>query len=166
MMPEVSALWRHPIKGHGRESLQSVDLSEGLTMPWDRHWAVAHEATQANGTGWAPCANYTRAAKVPALMAITSRMDEASQQVTLSHPDRPDLSFDPDRDVHAFLDWIRPLMPANRAQSVGIHRAPRRGMTDSDYPSVSLINDVGVLLAGQGGFVSLITFKVVQVLQE
>ena len=139
-MAEVSALWRHPIKGHGREALEYVDLTEGQTMPWDRCWAVAHEATKADGTAWAPCANYTRAAKVPALMAISSHLDEVTGHVTLTHPDRPDLSFNPDTEVQVFLDWIRPLMPANRAQSVGIHRAPDRGMTDSDYPSVSLIN--------------------------
>ncbi len=139
-MAKVHALWRHPIKGHGREALQHVNLTEGRTMPWDRCWAVAHEATQADGTAWAPCANYTRAAKVPTLMAISSQLDEATGRLTLTHPNRPDLSFDPDTEAQAFLEWIRPLMPANRAQSVDIHRAPDRGMTDSEYPSVSLIN--------------------------
>ena len=31
-------------------------------------------------------------------------------------------------------------MPENRAQSTAIHRVPGRGMTDSDFPSISLIN--------------------------
>ena len=139
-MAQVRALWRHPIKGHGREQLDEVELHQGQTMPWDRRWAVTHEATQSDGTEWAPCANYSRGSKVPALMAINTRSDEAAGTVTLSHPDRPDLSFDPDREADSFLDWVRPLMPANRAQSTGIHRVPGRGMTDSDFPSISLIN--------------------------
>ncbi|WP_299849057.1 MOSC N-terminal beta barrel domain-containing protein [uncultured Roseovarius sp.] len=139
-MARVRALWRHPIKGHGRESLDTVELFEGQTMPWDRRWAVAHEAAKSDGTEWAPCANYSRGSKVPALMAINTQVEEATGTVTLTHPDRPDLRFDPDRDIAAFLDWVRPLMPANRAQSVGIHRVPGRGMTDSDFPSISLIN--------------------------
>lgn len=139
-MAEVRALWRHPIKGHGREALETVALTEGQTMPWDRRWAVAHEATKSDGTAWAPCANYSRGSKVAALMAINAQVDEANGQVTLSHPDRPDLTFNPETDAPSFLDWVRPLMPANRAQSTHIHRVPGRGMTDTDFPSVSLIN--------------------------
>lgn len=139
-MAQVRAIWRHPIKGHGREALDYVELTEGQTMPWDRRWAITHVATRSDGTQWAPCANYSRGSKVPALMAISARSDVASGSVTLTHPERPDLTFDPDRDGGAFLDWVRPLMPANRAQSTGIHRVPGRGMTDTDFPSISLIN--------------------------
>ena len=139
-MAEVCALWRHPIKGHGREALETVDLAEGQTMPWDRRWAVAHEATKSDGTAWAPCANYSRGSKVAALMAINAQVDEATGKVTLSHPDRPEMTFDPDTEAASFLDWVRPLMPANRAQSTHIHGVPGRGMTDTDFPSISLIN--------------------------
>lgn len=140
MTARVAALWRHPIKGHGRETLDRVTLTAGRTMPWDRRWAVAHELAQADGTEWAPSAEFSRGSKVAALMAINARTDAASGTVTLTHPDRPDLTFDPDRDQQAFLDWVRPLMPANRAQSARIVRVDGRGMTDTDYPSVSLLN--------------------------
>ena len=69
-MATVAALWRHPIKGHGRETLDRVTLTEGQTMPFDRRWAIAHEAARADGSEWAPCAEFSRGAKVPALMAI------------------------------------------------------------------------------------------------
>ncbi len=139
-MSQVRALWRHPIKGHGREALDQVTLSKGQTMPWDRRWAVAHELAQADNTDWAPCANFSRGSKVPALMAINAISDEAADTVTLSHPDLPDLTFNPDHDPQAFLDWVRPIMPANRAQSARIIRVDGRGMTDTDFPSISLIN--------------------------
>lgn len=139
-MAEISAIWRHPIKGHSREALTTVTLSKGQTMPWDRRWAVAHEAAKSDGTQWAPCANYSRGSKVAALMAINASVDETTSMVTLTHPERPDITFNPDRDVDRFLDWVRPLMPANRAQSTGIHSVPERGMTDTDFPSISLIN--------------------------
>lgn len=139
-MAQVAALWRHPIKGHGRETFERVTLAQGRTMPWDRRWAVAHELAGADGSGWAPCAAFSRGAKVPALMAIVARTDEAAGTVTLTHPDRPALTFDPDTQAQTFLDWVRPLMPANRAQSVRIVRVEGRGMTDTDYPSISLIN--------------------------
>lgn len=140
MTGAVTSIWRHPIKSHGRESLSRIALSAGQTMPWDRVWAVAHEASKADGTSWVPCANFSRVSKAPALMAITATLDEASEILTLSHPSQPDLQFAPDRDETAFLDWVRPLMPQNRAASSRIIRVPGRGMTDSDFPSVTLCN--------------------------
>ncbi|MEI4260488.1 MOSC domain-containing protein [Roseovarius sp. D0-M9] len=142
MVTSVAALWRHPIKGHGFEALDRVQLTEGCTMPWDRRWAVAHDAAQpeADGRAWAPCHNFSRGAKAPQLMAISTTSDEAAGTVTLRHPQRDDLTFDPDQDAAAFLDWVRPLMPEDRAQSARVLRAPDQGMTDSAFASISIIN--------------------------
>ena len=74
-------------------------------------------------------------------MAISSVLDESSGVVTLHHPERGDISFDPDSaaDLPRFLDWVRPLNPAERAEPVSIVTAGR-GMTDSDFPSVAILN--------------------------
>jgi uncharacterized protein YcbX len=140
MTGRLAQICRHPIKGHGREDLASVRLLAGECLPWDRHWAVAHEAAQIQD-GWNPCVNFARGAKAPALMAITSQLDEASGVVTLAHPDRGEISFDPDaaQDLPRFLDWVRPLNPQDRAQPVQIVSAGR-GMTDSDFPSISVLS--------------------------
>ncbi|WP_171211208.1 MOSC domain-containing protein [Ruegeria sp. HKCCA5426] len=138
MSAEVTSLWRHPIKSHGHEAVETVTLSPGQTMPGDRVWAIAHEASKADGSEWAPCANFSRGAKAPQLMAITAKL--SGDTVALSHPQRPDLSFQPDAEQDVFLDWVKPLMPADRAASARIVRVPGRGMTDSDFPSVSLCN--------------------------
>ncbi|WP_037311651.1 MOSC domain-containing protein [Ruegeria halocynthiae] len=138
MTAEVTHLWRHPIKSHGREAVQTVTVNPGQTMPGDRVWAVAHEASKADGSEWVSCANFSRGAKAPQLMAISAQT--MGETLTLSHPDRPDLSFDPDAEQQRFLDWVKPLMPANRAASARIIRVPGRGMTDSDFPSISLCN--------------------------
>src|SRR6056297_307099 len=121
-MTQVSALWRHTIKGHGREALTDVTLAAGQAMPWDRRWAVAHELARLTEGEWAPCTNFSIGAKAPALMAINARVDETAGLVTLSHPDRPDLTFDTDRDAQALHDRVRPLMPVNRAQTVRLFR--------------------------------------------
>ncbi len=109
-------------------------------MPWDRRWAVAHEDAKVEGGAWSACHNFSRGAKAPQLMAISATSDEAAGTVTLSHPDRADLAFDPDTDGAAFLEWVRPLMPEARAQSARIVRAGDRGMTDSPFASISIIN--------------------------
>lgn len=140
MTGRLAQIFRHPIKGHGRESLASVRLLAGECLPFDRHWAVAHEAAKL-GPGWNRCVNFARGAKAPQLMAITSTLDEEARQVTLRHPDRGELVFHPDdpADLPRFLDWVRPLNPANRAQPVAIISAGI-GLTDSDFPSVSILN--------------------------
>lgn len=139
MTARLSLIYRHPIKGHGAEALEAVGLEAGRTMAWDRTWAVAHEAAKADGTAWAPCANFSRGAKAPQLMAITARLNEADETITLTHPKRPEITFAPDREAARFLDWVAPLMPADRAASARIVRVAGRGMTDSDFPSVSLL---------------------------
>ena len=140
MTGRVARIWRHPIKAHGREALDRVHLTKGNTMPWDRRWAVTHAQTKADGSDWAHCANFTRGAKVPQLQAIRSTVEESSGTVTLTHPDRPDLTFDPDTEKQLFLDWVGPLLPVDHPPSTDIVSVPGRGMTDTDFPSVSLIN--------------------------
>lgn len=139
-MTEVRALWRHPIKSHGREQLSSVTLTAGQAMPGDRLWAVALEIARLTEGEWGPCVNFSRGSKTGTIMAINARLDETTHTVTLTHPDRPDLSFRPDHDQEAFLDWVRPLMPPNGTQPLRLYRLDGRGFTDTDYPSVSLLN--------------------------
>ncbi|MFO1175305.1 MAG: MOSC domain-containing protein [Paracoccaceae bacterium] len=142
MTAGVASIQRHPLKSHGRESLASVRLAAGEGLPWDRRWAVAHEAAKIDEGQWAPCQNFARGAKAPQLMAIEARLDEAAARLTLRHPDRPDLSFCPDdpEDQNRFLHWVLPISPADRALPTRIYSVPVRGMTDTDYPSVSLIS--------------------------
>ena len=137
---KVSDLWRHPIKSHGREALMAVGLRAGEAMPWDRVWAVAHDAAKAQPGVWAPCANFSRVSKAPDLMAITAVLDEVTGDLTLSHPNRPDLTFNPDTDPGALIGWTAPLVPQNRALPDHVMRLQGRGYTDSDFPSVTLCN--------------------------
>ena len=138
MTETLANICRHPIKSHGREDLASARLIAGQGLPFDRHWAVAHDAAKLVA-GWNPCVNFARGAKAPGLMAISAHLDEASGSVTLSHPDKANLKFRPDDegDLSAFLNWVRDLNPADRAQPVQIVKAGV-AMTDTDFPSVSI----------------------------
>jgi MOSC domain-containing protein len=137
---KVVSLWRYPIKSHGREQIANVILEPGKPMPWDRLWAVAHEAAKAKSGEWAPCANFSRGSKAPGLMAITASLDETSETITLSHPDLPDLTFRPDDDPEALIAWSTSLVPQDRALPSHVMRLDGRGYTDSDFASVTLCN--------------------------
>jgi len=140
MTATLTDIWRFPIKSHGREQLQSCTLEVGKTLPWDRHWAVAHSESTADGASWAPCHNFSRVAKAPNLAAISCQFDAATNQMQVRHPEREDLVFDPDKDGARFIDWARDFIPQNRAQSARLVRSETNGFTDSDFPSVTLCN--------------------------
>lgn len=137
---KVTTLWRHPIKSHGREALTRVTLNEGQSMPYDRLWAIAHDAAKADGSEWAACQNFSRGAKSPSLMAITATLDDVTETITLHHPDQPDLTVRPDVDTDALLDWVRPLANSSRAMPARILRLDERSFTDTPFPSISLCN--------------------------
>lgn len=138
---EVTALYRHPIKAHGVEAVPEVTLIEGQSMPFDRLWAIAHDRAKLDGTAWAACANFNRAARIPLLNAISAKLDEKTERVALSHPDLPTITLHPDRESDALLEWLEPLT-ASRAlpRPDRVVRLDRRGFTDTDFPSISLCN--------------------------
>jgi len=148
----LAAIWRHPIKAHGVEPLGSVTLAAGCTMPWDRVWAIADaNARVTPGTrDWAPCANFSRGAKSPRLMAIRARVDEARGRVRLSHPDAPPLDVDPDdpEDARALVAWAAALADPGRPAPAFVVRAAT-GMTDSAYPTLSLLNRSSLAALGE-----------------
>ncbi len=143
-MAQVAALWRHPIKSHGRESLSEVTLTAGMTMPWDRHWAVIHEATHFDAIDprWVMCRNFMIGTSTPALAGVWAELDEATATITLTHADLGRHTFRPDDpdDWAGFLQWVLPLCPDDAHQPQGIVKAPERGMTDTDFPSISINN--------------------------
>ena len=148
MTGTVCALRRHPIKAHGRETLTHVDLTVGQTIPWDRTWAVALDRAKIEDGVWSACGNFHRAAKNPALMPLTSQTDDEGR-ITVAHPDLYPLTFDPATEGQAFIDWLSPLVPADGARPARLISAGSRGMTDTDFPSISLNNMSSLRALGQ-----------------
>lgn len=144
MTAQVREIWRHPIKSHGRERVAEVTLAEGAALPWDRRWAVAHERScfDPERPRWQPCREFSIGAKSPRLQAIGAVVDPARGRLTLSHPDREDITIDPDDDGDAgrFIQWVMPISNGNRLLPARLVRAGGQAMTDTDFPSVSLIN--------------------------
>lgn len=139
-MGRLADIFRHPIKAHGAEALQTVMLRANACMPYDRHWAVVHQRSTEDGSRWARCGNFMRGASTPTLMALTASFAPESGVMTLSHPQLPPLQFDPDQDQQAFLDWIAPIIPDEGRQPAAIIRAQAQGMTDAELPSITLAN--------------------------
>jgi len=140
----LAHIYRHPIKSHGSEHLDQVTLTAEQTLPWDRVWGVAHTETDIDGSEWAHCRNFTRGAANGSLMAIKARFDEATQQITLTHPDLEPLTANPDTDGLKIVEWASAISPEGRAGPARVLRAATaadgRGFTDQVDPYISILN--------------------------
>lgn len=142
-MGTVAALWRHPIKSHGREALERVTLTEGHTLPWDRHWAVTHDQTKFDAANpeWVRCRNFVIGSMNPSIAGTWATLDEATAKVTLRHADLGTLTFAPDdpADQETFLTWINQLDLRTTATGIAPH-IRGRGYTDDSKPTVTIMN--------------------------
>lgn len=137
MTYSLSEIWRHPIKAVGRERVTRAILRPDEALPWDRHWAIAHEAARLTD-GWNACRNFIRAASSPRLMAVSCTLDEESATLTLRHPDQPDITVAPDADPEALIAWLRPLSNPDRPAPAHVVALPGRGFTDSGTAGVTI----------------------------
>jgi uncharacterized protein YcbX len=137
MTARLAAVWRHPVKGIGAEALDAATLAPDRPVPGDRAWALLRDGVAATG-GWQPCSGFLRGANGPSLMAVMART--VGDAIELTHPDRPPLRFDPATEGARLAEWVAPLWPAGLPRPAGLVRAPETGMSDMDYPSVSVLN--------------------------
>lgn len=138
MTARLALIRRHPVKSVGWEALTRATLAPGAWLPFDRQWAVAHGAATLGGPGaWAECHNFLRVAHIAALAAVSAGYDAATGLLTLTHPERPALTLDPDREPDALTDWLAPLVGKRQPGPFRLVKA-EGAMTDSRHPRVSV----------------------------
>ncbi len=144
MIPHLVQIWRHPVKSHGRERVDMVTLEAGRAMPCDRVWAVTHERSKFDyeNPTWATTGQFSRGVSAPRLQQIEVVSDAACEAFTFSHPDLAPITIDPENenDAKSFIAWITPITEGAKFKPARLVRAPDRAMTDTEFPSISLIN--------------------------
>jgi len=138
MTATLAQIWRHPIKGIGFEAMGAATLSVGHPVPGDRGWAMLREGETATGD-WQKCSSFLRGANGPALMAVGATLT-ADGRIDLRHPARPPLTIDPARDGAILAGWLGDLWPEGMPRPAGLVQAPPEGMSDVNYPSVSVLS--------------------------
>jgi uncharacterized protein YcbX len=143
MTATLAQIVRHPIKSVGYEDIRSAPLETGRVLPFDRAWAISHEAANfASPLGtWARKMNFLRGAAAPLLMAVQAKM-AADASLTLTHPDLPPLRVDLDQpqDQAALIAWLRPLWPDGRPAPRAVERVAGVSLSDMDAPYVSILS--------------------------
>ena len=151
MAGRLSRIVRHPLKSVGAEDLPAVTLTAGQALPFDRVWAVAHEAADLTPGEWAAKRNFLRGVACPDLMAVTARLHEATAEVTLAHPRAGTLSVRPDTAEAGarLIQWLAPMWPANRPAPARVVRAGAQPLTDVPEPWVAVLNLASLRALGQ-----------------
>ncbi|MEM7320401.1 MAG: MOSC N-terminal beta barrel domain-containing protein, partial [Pseudomonadota bacterium] len=137
MSIRVAHIWRHPIKGIGCEACQQVDLSPDGAVIGDRAWALLN-ADAPDIDDWQPRRNFFQVASGPMLSPVIAQTQ--GDKITLRHPDKAPLTINPETDGQVLRDWVAGLWPQGRPGPARLVRAPVQGMTDVDFPSVSIGN--------------------------
>ena len=113
-------------------------------MPGDRVWALAHDKTRIPNSKkeWIPCSSFLRGSIAPSFMAVTSSYNDSNGTITLMHPNLKKLTFNPNKqeELNLFLKWIKPLCPSQGPSPNELYKVGDRGLTDTEYPSVSLLS--------------------------
>ena len=149
-MIRLAQIVRHPIKSVGFEELASASLTKGRALPFDREWAVIHEAAKfAELASWQPKMNFLRGVAGPELMAIRATLDEAQETITLTHPRAGTIKLSPEHDSQQLIDWLRPLWPSDRPAPSSVGRVPGQAMSDTPSPFVALLNHSSNRALGQ-----------------
>ena len=138
MTARLAQIWRHPVKGIGREPLDAVTLNADAPMPGDRAWAFQHEGAP-DEPGWQPRRNFLVVANGPKLAQVTAKTEETGS-IALSHPDRPAFSFAPETEGAALAEWVRPLWPETAPAPRALVKAPPQGMGDNGAAEVSILS--------------------------
>ncbi len=140
----VSAIYRHPVKSVGAESLETVTLSLGRALSADRLYAVTHGASEFNhdAPAWARCRNFLRVTHCPQLAAAAVAFDPDTHIFTARHADREEITADLTTEVGraALAEWLGPLAERTQPGPHHVVSVPGRALTDADAEAVSLMS--------------------------
>jgi hypothetical protein len=144
----INQIWRHPVKSLGAENVGTLSIEKGKTLPGDRVWALTYENSRFDtvNPAWAPSQVFLRCSIAPLFAAVSTKINEMEDTIEFYHPKLSTICLDlNDASQHKnFIDWVRPICPENAPQPIGLCKVPDRGMTDTDYPSVS-VNSISSL---------------------
>lgn len=141
-MARLARIRRHPIKSVGGEDIDRVSLAPHRRLPGDREWAVLHEAGERMAqrkpdAGWLPKSAFLNCAKSHPLQAVQGGW--SGDALALRHPERGQISVDPETGAQALIDWLRPLWPQDRGAPTRLVRN-QAGWTDEFRPFVSILS--------------------------
>lgn len=145
MTVTVSDIFRYPVKGLGPDRLTSVDLSTGLGLPFDRHWAIVHNSSKVDPAApdWARKTNFLCLAKDEKLAQLSIDFDAETKTLTVFRKGKQISrgKLDDTMGCTILQTFLSGFMPPGPRGNPKIVEAPTDvQFTDTPEAKVSLIN--------------------------
>jgi uncharacterized protein YcbX len=143
-MPQLSDIYRYPVKGLSAERLERVTLAPGEGLPLDRAFALAHGSTAFDPGAPRPLpkTRFLMLMRNERLAALQTRYDEASGTLSIirdgAEVARGDLG---EAEGRAAIErFFAAYMAAEAEGAPRLVHAPGHSFADVGVPLVSLIN--------------------------
>jgi uncharacterized protein YcbX len=148
-MTTVTDIFRFPVKGMGPDALDSVRLTMGEGLPFDRRWAVIHASSKVDPAAptWERKSNFLCLAKDEKLAQLTIGFDEETRTLTVFRKGRQVSRGRLDDHMGRTLlqTFLTGFMPDGPRGSPKLVEAPHdTQFTDMQEAKVSLINHASV----------------------
>ncbi len=142
MKPFVDQIWRFPVKSLGSERISKAIFKKDKTLVGDRIWALTYENSRFDlkHPTWYPSQVFLRCTIAPLFAAVHTKINSEDNTITFSHPSLESIRLNLEHESHRqqFVNWVLPICPQNGPKPSELCRVPERGITDTEYPSVSL----------------------------
>ena len=137
----LTAIYQHPVKSVGAQSLRTVRLSAGQAMPYDRRFAITHGKSEFNRSApeWMRCKNFLRIANIPEFAALDLDYDPDSQMLTVQTPNGP-VDYDMGSPVSrsALAKFLEAIVDERMPGPFDIVDVPGISLSDSPDQAVSI----------------------------
>ena len=144
MTPQITSLWRHPVKGFTPERLAAATLTAGGYFPCDRIYAVENGPSGFDpaAPAWVTKNRFTVLARLAEVARVRTAYDEATGVMTVTAPGHPDIAADltAAEGRAAFEAWLTDFLGAAADGPLKVVRAPGHRFTDHPLGHVSIIN--------------------------
>jgi uncharacterized protein YcbX len=154
MNGRVAAIFRHPVKGFTPEPLQTVALTAGKGVEFDRLYAVENGPSgfDPEAPVFIPKQKFTVLANLPRVAAARTRFHEADATFEAAAPGLPTVRADLETEAgRAALEaWLAELLGEDARAPLNVIKAPEAWrFTDHPQGHVSIINLASVRDLGE-----------------
>lgn len=149
MTMTLTDIFRYPVKGMGPDRLESVSLTMGLGLPFDRNWAIVHDSSTVDAAApvWAKKANFLCLARDEKLAQLETSFEEETRTLTIFRKGKQISRGRLDDPTGRTLlqTFLNSFMPSGPRGNPKIVEAPHEvQFTDMEEAKVSIINRASV----------------------
>lgn len=144
MSATIAHIVRYPVKGFSPQPLETVELSPGSVLPFDRRYAVAHAASKYDTTRpvWLRKAHFLQLMRYEKLATLNTNFDTETSEFVIERDGRPVARGRLDQAIGRKLieQFLNAYLEGAAPVPVKVIEMEGQPMTDQEQQLVSIIN--------------------------